>query len=220
MPKKISKYRIREISLVDKPAQEPARVALVKRRSSGKPQGMEENKMPEGENANVELAKQLATSQAEVTKRDEQIKALEKSVKDLQEAAAKAEAPKPQVIYKMEGVGEVTTESDPVTQALAKRLQEAEFAKQAAEKAPNVDKELAVSLLKAGQAEALETLEKQQKELKKSGSTLRGDGTVDDNDDGSFKPPSEEEIQAVMKTHGFAKRMDAVRLLARPQAIN
>ena len=224
MPRKVSKYKINEISLVDVPAHESARVTLAKRADGAPSKPKEETTMAD-ETQLVTLTKQAAEAElkakqaeVELTKAKEEVTTLQKSVDELKAKVEAGEKPTPVVIYKMANGMEITTADDPKMQALAKQLQDADFAKQAAKDYKHVDTDVAVSLLKAGQEETLKTLEKQQAAFVKAGGTLQGQpATQDADDDGSFKQPTDEEVHQYMKRHGHSNRMDAVRAMARGQ---
>ena len=160
--------------------------------------------MADKEGASTELAKQAAaanadkeTAQAELKKRDAEVAELKKQIADLK-------APKPEVIAEVEGIGEVTTADDERLQKMAHMHLETQFAKQAKEKAPDVDETIAVTLLKADKSEELEKLQKQQKAMKAAGRSFNGfvKNTDKSGDEDEYGEPSEAETMA------FAKKYD------------
>ena len=197
-----------ELSAVDRPAQEGAVAEFTKADTS------EEDRMEGEQKAQAE----------ELAKRDKEIESLRKQI-------AQLEKPAPTVLMKMEDGTEITTDSPPEAQALAKRVKTLEFEKTAGEVAPHVDTEVAVGFLEVGKKAELEKLEELAKQVKtgesetlkkqaeaftKAGLTLKGEVQDQDIEETVAKSDDPQvQVQAFMKAHPEVDAYEAALAVGR-----
>lgn len=187
--REFTELTLTEISAVDRPAQEPALAEFIK-----------SEKEPKKVADTEKEAKELEAAKAEIA--------------ELKEKLSKAEKPKPTVIFKLDNGVEVTTESDPTMQDLAKALKRERLEKRAAKDFPSLSSKVAVDLLEAGHEETAKTLEKQQKALKEKGGVTIGDGTPVTKEKTDAEPTAKD-VTKYMEEHGYKEnqRMLAVRAM-------
>ena len=188
---------LHKIAPVNEPAQEPAVIEFQKSRDSDK------------------TTKETEMSTDEVKALKDEVQKANDRVKELEAEMAKMKSP-PEVIYKSADGVEVTSDSSDTEIKLAKALKARDLEAQAAKDAPNVDSELAITLLEAGKSELLEAEEKKAKQeksrsLKSAGLSLVGVERKTANVAGGYDP---DEVEEVKKSQGFKTDMEAKHFIS------